>query len=106
MRSNFFEPVFSEAALVQFQRYLSGLIVSENKTIEGVNRLFVHEMRHQSSLNRWLTEYPLSIEQLHRARLAVLASLPGTRLKRRGVLSLDDTLLTHYGRHFEQMAYL
>jgi hypothetical protein len=26
-----FEPVFSDEALIQFQRYLSGLIVSENK---------------------------------------------------------------------------
>jgi len=35
---------------------LSGLIVSENKTIEGINRLFVLEMKNQSTLNRFLTE--------------------------------------------------
>ena len=33
-----FEPVFSPEALVQFQRYLSGLLISENKTVEGINR--------------------------------------------------------------------
>ena len=38
----FFEDVFSEAAFVEFQRYISGLIVSENKTVEGINRLFVN----------------------------------------------------------------
>ena len=50
-----FAPVFSEAELMHCQRYLSGLIVSENKTIDGINRLFVQESRNQSTLNRWLT---------------------------------------------------
>ena len=36
-----FETVLSPEALVQFQRYLSGLIISENKTVEGINCLFV-----------------------------------------------------------------
>jgi len=48
----FFAPVFSPEALAQFQRYISGLILSENKTVEGINRLFVIDIRNQSSLNR------------------------------------------------------
>ena len=36
----------------------------------------------------------------------MLGSLPGTRFKPKGVLSVDNTLLTHYGRHFDQIAYL
>jgi hypothetical protein len=102
----FFASVFTEKAFVQFQRYLSGLIVSENKTVEGINRLFVLESRNQSSLNRLLTESPFSVEALNQARLALLASLPGTQMKRKGVLSVDDTHLTHYGRHFDQIAFL
>jgi hypothetical protein len=42
--------VFSPEAFIQFERYISGLIVSENKTIDGINRLFVFESRNQSSL--------------------------------------------------------
>jgi len=102
----FFASVFTEKAFVQFQRYLSGLIVSENKTVEGINRLFVLESRNQSSLNRLLTESPFSVEALNQARLALLASLPGTQMKRKGVLSVDDTHLTHYGHHFDQIAFL
>lgn len=101
-----FEPVFSEEALIQFQRYISGLIVSENKTIEGINRLIVHESRNQSSLNRLLSASSYSERQLNRQRLAMLASLPGTALKQKGVLSVDDTLLSHYGSHFEKIAKL
>ena len=101
-----FECVFSPQALVQFQRYLCGLIVSENKTVVGINRLFVFESRNQSSLNRFLTQSPFSEEALNRQRLALLNSLEGTSLKPKGVLSVDDTLLTHYGRHFDEIAYL
>ena len=102
----FFESVFSEEAFCQFQRYISGLIVSDNKTVDGINRIFVKEVRHQSSLNRPLSESPFSIEDLHRARLNMLESLPGTQFKPKGVLSLDDTLLTHYGKHFDKIAKL
>jgi hypothetical protein len=102
----YFRSVFSEAALIQFQRYISGLIVSENKTIEGINRLFVVETRNQSSLNRLLTESPFSVEALDEARLELLQNQPETRIKAKGVLSLDDTLLSHYGRCFEKIAWL
>jgi hypothetical protein len=101
-----FETVFSPEALVQFQRYLSGLIISENKTVEGINRLFVIDSRNQSSLNRLLTASPFSEAALNQQRLALLNSLAGTRLKPKGVLSVDDTLLTHYGQHFDGIAFL
>jgi hypothetical protein len=101
-----FEPVFSAEALVQFERYVSGLIVSENKTVEGINRLVVYESRNQSSLNRLLSRSPFSEKQLNQRRLALLDSLPGTRLKPKGVISVDDTLLSHYGQQFEGIAKL
>jgi len=101
-----FETVFSPEALVQFQRYLSGLIISENKTVDGINRLFVVDSRNQSSLNRLLTASPFSEAALNQQRLALMNSLEGTRIKPKGVLSVDDTLLTHYGRHFDEIAFL
>ena len=101
-----FETVFSAEALVQFQRYLSGLMTSENKTVDGINRLFVVESRNQSSLNRLLTASPFSESALNQQRLALLNSLEGTRVKPKGVLSVDDTLLTHYGHHFDEIAFL
>ena len=102
----YFEKVFSPEAFVQFERYISGLLVSENKTVDGINRLVVCESRNQSSLNRLLTESPFKLDTLNQARLTLLDGLPGTRLKRNGVLSVDDTLLVHYGDHFDQIAYL
>ena len=104
--ATFFQGIFSAEALIEFERYISGLIVSENKTVEGINRLFVVESRNQSSLNRLLTESPFSLESLNQARLTMLASLPETQMKEKGVFSLDDTLLSHYGQEFEQIAKL
>ena len=101
-----FERVFSPEAFVQFKRYISGLIVSENKTVDGINRLFVVESRNQSSLNRLLTESPFGTTDLNQARLDLLNSLPATRLKPHGVLSVDDTLLAHYGHHFDEITKL
>ena len=102
----FFADVFPAEAFIEFKRYISGLIVSENKTVDGINRLFIVESRNQSSLNRLLTASPFALETLNQARLAVLASLPATRMKPKGVLSVDDTLLAHYGQDFEQIAKL
>ncbi len=101
-----FEDVFSADAFIEFKRYISGLIVSENKTVDGINRLFVIESRNQSSLNRLVTASPFSLEDLNQARLELLARFPGTRLKPKGVLSVDDTLLKHYGQDFEKIAKL
>ena len=101
-----FEEVFSPQAYIEFKRYVSGLMVLENKTVEGINRLMVVEARSQSSLNRLLNRSPFSLEALNEARLAMLASQPGSQMKKKGVLSVDDTLLTHTGRHIEHIAKL
>jgi len=102
----YFEKVFSAEAFIEFKRYVSGLMISENKTVEGINRLLVVESRNQSSLNRLLTESPFSLETLNQARLHLLSSLPGTQMKPKGVFSVDDSLLSHYGQGFEQIAKL
>jgi hypothetical protein len=67
----------------------------------------VNEVRNQSSLNRLLTESPFGLRELNTARLAMLAGVPGMEIKKTtGVLSLDDSLLVHYGQHFEKIAKL
>ena len=53
-----------------------------------------------------LTESPFSLEDLNRARLRLLGSLPGTQMKQNDVLSVNDTLLVHCGQHFEHIACL
>ena len=103
----YFEPMFSPEAFQQFQRYVSGLILSENKTVDGINRIFVIDTRNQSSLNRLLQDSPFSVTDVQQARWNLLQDLPKCAIKpKQGVLSLDDTLLIHYGQQFEKIAKL
>jgi len=105
-----FESFFSGSEYKRFKKYLSGLLVSENKTVEGMNRLFTSDVEDQSSLNRFLTASTYDIDSLNQARLDWLNTQEQTRFKSRGayggVLSIDDTLLTHYGKSFEKIAKL
>ena len=107
----YFEDLFTPGEYGQFRRYLSGLLLSDNKTVEGMNRLFIQPVQHQSSLNRLLSASSYDIEQVNERRLDWLHACPQTCFKsgapsQRGVLVIDDTLLKHVGRHFEQIAKL
>ncbi|MEZ4728417.1 MAG: transposase [Caldilineaceae bacterium] len=102
----YYTEVFSPEALIEFQRYISGLLVCENKTVEGINRICLFENRNQSSLNRLLTASRFSLSELEQARFAMMDSVEAMRVKPKGVLSIDDTLLTHEGKHFDEIAYL
>jgi hypothetical protein len=104
--AHFFREVFSEEAWIEFKRYVSGLLVSENKTVDGINRLFIIESRNQSSLNRLMTESQYQLDELNQGRLRMLDSQVGTQMKPKGVFSIDDTLLSYVGQEFEKIAKL
>ena len=82
---------FGAPAFEHFKRYILGLIVSENLTVEGINRIFV-QAGHPSSLNRFLTAGIWKQNELNDARIAVLKSRGALAAK--GWLAIDDTL-TH-----------
>jgi hypothetical protein len=48
--AQYYAKIFSPAALIQFARYISGLLVLENKSVEGINRLCVFESRNYTEL--------------------------------------------------------
>ena len=56
-------------SLAQVQRYSSGLIGSEHQTVDGINRIFVVEVRHQSRVHRFVHERPLAVEAVNQTRL-------------------------------------
>lgn len=101
-----FEDLFSPEGYRYFRRYLSGLLVSENKTLEAINRLFVLERRNQSSFNRFVNRQCFDLEALNSRRVGMMQSAEATRFKsghsgKHGVLALDDTLMSHWGKHFD-----
>lgn len=108
--SCFFEDLFTAWEYEQFQRYLSGLILSENKTVQGINRHFVVAVKDQSRLNRFLTASQYDWELLNQRRLDFLQTKEQTKYKSSGsimgVLGIDDTLLSHYGSYFDKISKL
>lgn len=106
-----FESCFTPEGYLHFKKALSGFIVGDNKTLEAINRMFVQEPRNQSSFNRFFNRQNFDLAQLNDRRLEMLQQLEGTRFKARagkekgGVLSIDNSLLKHYGKHFDNIYY-
>ena len=99
---NTFRDCFYSRSFELFARYVTGLLLSENKTVDGLNSVFV-EKTDQSNMNRLLTEYPW----LKANFLAELLLL----FKQHKVMSsfsffvIDDTLLEKVGKHIESAGY-
>lgn len=107
--SPIFEKCFSAEGYAHFKKAVSGFLISENKTVEAINRQFINSACNQSSFNRFFNQQAFDLEQLNEARLEMLHKQEQTQFKfsqgRSGVLSIDSSLLTHYGKHFDNIYY-
>ena len=106
--SKYYESCFSPEGFEHFKKAISGFIVSENKTLEAINRLFVSKPRNQSSFNRFFNRQHFDLVQINECRLSMLQENEQTRLKpdiqqAGGAISIDNTLLTHYGKCFDHI---
>jgi hypothetical protein len=102
----FYESCFSPAGFEHFKKALSGFIVSENKTLEAINRLFITKVRNQSSFNRFFNRQHFDLERINDCRIAMLQQNESTCFKPTnqrpgGAISIDNTLLKHYGQCFD-----
>jgi len=95
-----FEPyqdLFSRPQFEHFRRLTTGLIVSENKTLQEMNDSFGE--CDQSNLNRFVRLSPWDPEELNRLRLRQVKDT--LRLKKKGILIMDESLLHKTGRTME-----
>gem|GEM_PF-6199115 len=74
------------------------------KNIDAINRCFM-DSRDQSTLNRFLTASPWSIQRLESKRLtlAMQSLLPAEGST--GTLIIDDTINEKTGKHMEEAGY-
>jgi hypothetical protein len=98
-----YEDLFSPALFEHFERYLSGLYIGERRNAQLINNAFVIEVKDQSSLNRFLTEYQWSTNDLNERRWKLLRDDAQTRPRHSGSLLIDDTFNEKFGKHFEQI---
>jgi hypothetical protein len=85
--------------------YLTGLLVAERKTVNGINAEFA-VTTDQSCLNRWLTEVNWDQQALNLRRLAWLQRFPDTRYAAHGVIPLDNVLIDHAGQFIADVGWL
>ena len=95
---NVFRNCFYKRSYELFVRYITGLLVSENKTVDGLNSIFVQKT-DQSNVNRLLTDYPWLKTDFH-DELKQLFSRhrAGSSFS---YFILDDTLLEKVGKQIE-----
>ena len=77
--------------------YLTGLMISENKTIDGMTKEMTNAS-DQSCLNRFLTEVDWDHDAMNQARVDWLQQFDDTKFHPRGVIAIDDVLLEKSGK--------
>ncbi|KAM3104653.1 IS701 family transposase [Phormidesmis sp. 146-33] len=91
-----------ERSYENFQIYLTGLIVLENKSLSHISRCTL-ESADKTNLSRFLSESPWKSEVMNAHRIQyLLAQTVNVRLKaEQSCLLIDDTLCEHVGSLFE-----
>ena len=92
-----YQTVFSHHQHQHFMRYLTGLMTDRNVTVSNIAGRFTEPI-DQRSLNRFLTEYEWSAEELNTKRINTLQEDPDMRWHSKGVVVLDDTLVDKSGK--------
>jgi hypothetical protein len=103
-----FGDLFSNApARRHLAEYLTGLLVAERRTVNGINAEFV-VTTDQSCLNRWIIAAGWDPQALNLRRLAWLQRFPDTRYASRahGVIAIDNVLIDHDGKFIEDVGWL
>jgi len=77
--------------------YLTGLMISENKTIDGMTKEMPNAS-DQSCLNRFMTEVDWDHEGMNQKRIDWLQQFDDTKFHERGVIALDNVLLEKSGK--------
>lgn len=100
-----FRPCFSRPQFRNFATYILGLVACEGKrNVEAINRCFL-EARDQSTLNRFLTTSPWSLQLLEARRLALARENLPLQEGSTGYLIIDDTINRKTGLHMEEAGY-
>lgn len=87
-----------------FADYLTGLMIADKKTVNGMSQEFV-DGTDQSCLNRWLTEVEWDVHALNDRRLEILQKDKATRYHPRGVIAVDNTLVDHAGKLIQDVGW-
>ena len=95
-----FSCIFNTSQLRHFGEYLTGLIVSNNKTVTGINSQFLHHT-DQSSKNHFMTASDWDEQKVTDERLCMVKEQCEKRHISDGIVVIDDSLAHKSGKHIE-----
>lgn len=95
-----FSDFFTEPGLKHFAEYITGLMVSHNKTVSGINDSFIGH-RNQSCKNKFLIETNWSGLEINRRKNEIMLSHIKKINLKNGFLIIDDTLIEKTGNSIE-----
>jgi hypothetical protein len=96
-RTLFYKPQFGH-----FITYLTGLIVSTNKTVQGINNNFL-DRKDQSNLNLFLNESNWDEKAVDEQRIELIRNQTQKCKPKDSFLIIDDTISHKTGKKIEQV---
>jgi len=100
-----FRPCFSKPQFRNYSTYTLGLVACEGrKNVDAINRSFM-DAKNQSSLNRFLTASPWSLQRLENQRIALIKKKLQVPEGSTGFLLIDDTINRKTGKQMEDAGY-
>lgn len=97
-----FKVFFSKPQFAHFVTYLTGLIVSTNKTVQGINNNFIAR-KDQSNLNHFITDSQWDEESVNTRRIELINEDTKDIKAKDSFLIIDDTLSHKTGTEIEQV---
>jgi len=102
---------FSTRQKYHAKTYVTGLVASSNKTVQGISTL-VLPAKSERALNKFLTEYDWDEDHLNKERLELLQQADDTRWSSEGVVIIDDTFthktgvkIPHAGKFYDHVSH-
>jgi SRSO17 transposase len=100
-----FKNIFkNKAQYKHFKEYITGLMLSENKTFMGIQSKYVNTSS-VNSLDHFMIHAEWSENEINEKRIIDLQKRKDTASKPEGVISIDDTLNHKTGKHMDDAEY-
>lgn len=97
-----FKDFFSKPQNNHFITYLTGIIVCNNKTVQGINDSFI-EHKDQSALNNFITDSEWDEEAINNHRIKLVNNHTKDIKAKDSFLIIEDTLSHKTGEKIEQV---
>jgi len=97
-----FKDLFSKPQFAHFNTYLTGLIISANKTVQGINDNFI-DRKDQSALNHFITDSEWDEQVVNKRRIELIKEHVEDIPDKDALLVIDDTLSHKSGTKIEEV---